>query len=72
MRGSPRLPSIDSNNAVSSPQIYAPLPEIILMAKSRPILLKLLLNISIVWFSGFNKKLYSPLKYIIPSLEPIA
>ena len=39
-RGSPRLPSIDSINAVSSPQMYAPLPMKILILKSRLISLQ--------------------------------
>ena len=36
MRGKPRLPSMDSNSAVSSPQIYAPAPSRISISKSNP------------------------------------
>jgi hypothetical protein len=35
-RGSPRLPSMDSNSAVSSPQMYAPAPRRTSMSKAKP------------------------------------
>ena len=37
MRGNPRLPSINSNRAVSSPQIYAPAPRRSSTSKSKPV-----------------------------------
>ena len=36
LRGSPRLPSIDSKIAVSSPQMYAPAPLRISISKLKP------------------------------------
>ena len=35
-RGSPRLPSIELNSAVSSPQMYAPAPRRISTSKAKP------------------------------------
>ena len=37
LRGSPRLPSIDSNSAVSSPQMYAPAPRRSSMSNDQPL-----------------------------------